>query len=250
MVPVTTPHQPVSRKETPANNIHNPQRPTRRGGNRTAATTPSPATFSAATEVFLESLLREATKQMHHLDRHGMDADDVAAMVCEKFLTRPEHYMERYRTPLQFARVATRHMLISFDRKERVQRSERAALERGVDSSGNAQVSKARTTISGNARVGDDEDGGEIFDYVPDTTPVHEEQVDLRLEVEAAIRTYCCDLTPRQLDWYILSEAYQVKATEIARQTGFARETVSREVNRARELVSARRDRRNKGMDS
>lgn len=170
--------------------------------------------------------------------RQAFDVDDVVSNVLRRFSVCPADVMERY-TPEVYARVVTEQGAIEFDRAERVQRSEGGALEYVTDPGLQGYWRKRRSYVSGSSPVLDGD--GELFDTVPnadgdiETTVV--DAVDRRAMLEACLSV----LTPREREWLFQVDGEGIPVAEVARRADLARETVSREVGRARQKVHAQR---------
>jgi len=199
----------------------------------------SPNRSTREVDAYIRRLIRTAQRiASANTKRSAFDNDDIVSIVLEKFSANMASIMANY-TAEQYARVAMRHAPITLSRTERVQRSEGVRLEYVEEPGQPGYWRKRRSYVSGSSPVLDGD--GELFDYVEDTgTSVEDTVVEAehrRVMLEACL----AGLTPRRREWLVQVDGDEIPVTEVAERANLARETVSREVSRARRQVESQR---------
>lgn len=165
------------------------------------------------------------------LVRHGFDADDIAQEIALEVARRPEVIMARYPDPLVYARRRTKHAGISFDRRERAQRSEGVRLRRGTD----GLLTPGRPYVSGNATG--PEGGDELFATARDVQAEFDSATVDFLDALESLRRCCVGVSHTDLHELLLVDGCGYSVLEVARMKGQARETVSRRLNATRRRI-------------
>lgn len=199
------------------------------------------AARQAALDTYVGELMRAAYKLARRLGCQHAAADEISSLVVEKFLLNAEENIVRYPTPQRYANVATRHARISFERSERAQRAEGAALVPMVDSDGNVFHRVARPMESGDAVVGDSDTTR--FDLHAGSQESMDDQVIEALEAADMVDLCFEGVDPRAAEWVIKVDGYGFTVTEVAREVKLKRETVQRHIGVARKQFKANYER-------
>ena len=203
-----------SQKETPANTTSNLPLPT-----------------PAEEKAYIKHLTRAAARIASKRGRQSFDVDDIVQRVLLCFAADVPRFMRDY-APERFAREATEQVAITFDRKERVQRSEGVRLVHVLENGSDGYFTKARAFASGSEPILDGD--GELLDLATslgtavDQTVVHSEHD------RTMLRACLQQLTPRQRGFLMMVDGYGFTVMEVAARANLRRETVSRELSRAR----------------
>ncbi|CAB4889926.1 unannotated protein [freshwater metagenome] len=167
--------------------------------------------------------------------RPSCDAEDIAQMVTEKFLTDADGIIARYPNPVRFARAAAKNTAISHERCERAQRGEGVRL---VDV-GNGQLAPRRRIVSGNVRPPDG--GDELFDTVGDRCESFADQVMHAQDDAVQLERCLAGIPPGDRSLFMLVHGNGHTVQEAAVLLGQCRETVSRRISRIRRLIDQNR---------
>lgn len=194
-----------------------------------------------AYNTYLEILWRTSYQLARGRGYEHNIAEEIAQEVTIKFDKQREANAARYPHATVYARVATWHVAISFDRRERGERCEGAVLVERTSSDGSMIRAKGRTWISGHAPVLGGE--GQVWDLLASSDAAFDTRI---VEADEAQRIVdlCFDgLTERQIDWVIRVDGFEETITDVAHSEGLARETVQREIGIARNIIRANRKR-------
>lgn len=150
-------------------------------------------------------------------------AEDVAVDCVIKVLEKGSSIMDRYPSARVLATAMAVRASVSWDRSERVQRGEGAALDRDAD----GIIGPRRHGISLDLPVGDEDNGATFGDLLPGSDDFVDELLD-EIEVNDEILRLLEGLPARdrELLWLRFAEGLTVVA--IAAQDGRARETIQR----------------------
>lgn len=206
-----------SQKETPAN-----------------TTSHFPLPTPAEEKAYIKHLTRAAARLASRRGRQSFDVDDIVQGVLLRFAADVPRFMRDY-TPEQFAREATAQVAITFDRKERVQRSEGVRLVHVSEDGSDGYFTKARAFASGSEPILDGD--GELLDLAMSPGTVVDETVVQSERNHALLRACLQRLTPRQREFLMLVDGYGFTVMEVAARVNLRRETVSRELSRARKFA-------------
>jgi len=161
-------------------------------------------------------------------------AQDVAVDCVIKVLEKGPSIMDRYPSARVLATAMAVRAAVSWDRSERVQRGEGAALDRDAD----GDIAPRRRGISIDLPVGDEDNGATFGDLLPGSDDFVD---DLLADIEATdeILRLLEGLPPRdrELLWLRFAEGLTVVA--IAAQDGRARETIQRRLKVLLEEIRA-----------
>jgi len=161
-------------------------------------------------------------------------AQDVAVECVIKVLEKGPSIMDRYPSARVLATAMAVRAAVSWDRSERVQRGEGAALDRDAD----GDIAPRRRGISIDLPVGDEDNGATFGDLLPGSDDFVD---DLLADIEATdeILRLLEGLPPRdrELLWLRFAEGLTVVA--IAAQDGRARETIQRRLKVLLEEIRA-----------
>lgn len=191
---------------------------------------PTPAEETA----YITRLIREVTRIAGAKGRNPFDTDDIVQGVLERFLTDVPRFMRDY-TPKRFAREATSQVAVTFDRKERVQRSEGVRLHHVDDGSPEGYYTKARSYASGSEPILDGD--GELLDTAADCGEALDDAVVESAHTRAMLGACLQNLSPRQREFLMMVDGYGFTVVEVAELVALRRETVSRELSKARHLA-------------
>lgn len=202
--------------------------------------TNTPNRSTAEVEAYATRLLRSAERLAQHIVKTGDDdRDDIVGIITQRFVENRDHAMDHY-TPERFVRAAARQAGITFQRKERVQRSEGVRLQQIVEHTQGGPIGywqKRRTYVSGYSPVLDGD--GVLFDSARDRS-VDVENTVVEAEYHRKVAQACLSvLSDRDRALLYLVDAQGIPVADVAEQMGLARETVSRLVNAARRKVRA-----------
>ncbi|MEI7991549.1 MAG: sigma-70 family RNA polymerase sigma factor [Actinomycetota bacterium] len=206
-----------SQKETPANTTSNLPLPT-----------------PAGEKAYIKHLTRAATRIASKRGRQPFDVDDIVQGVLLRFAADVPRFMRDY-TPERFAREATSQVAITFDRKHRVARYQGVRLVHVSEDGSEGYCPKARAFASGSEPIL--EGDGELLDLARSLGAVVDETVVQSEHDRAMLRACLQQLTPRQREFLMLVDGYGFTVTEVAARADLVRETVSRELSRARKLA-------------
>ena len=206
-----------SQKETPANTTSNLPLPT-----------------PAEEKAYIKHLTRAATRIASKRGRQPFDVDDIVQGVLLRFAADAHRFMRDYK-PEQFAREATEQVAITFDRKERVQRSEGVRLIHVSEDGSDGYFTKARAFASGSEPIL--EGDGELLDLARSLGTAVDETIVQSERNHALLRACLQQLTPRQREFLMLVDGYGFTVTEVAARADLVRETASRELSGARKLA-------------
>ena len=173
------------------------------------------------------------------LSSRPFEADDVAQTVMVRYWEHRHMLIARYPDPQRFARVVTRHTLISWQRSQRAQRCEGVRLQQQADGS----LRPAREWVSGNRTYfsPDGSELSEVFDHqASHGTPV-EEVVTNRVWAQHHRAVAYRGLTPDDVQLFEMVTLHGFKVSELAAGRGCARETLARKLSRIRAIVAANR---------
>ena len=163
-------------------------------------------------------------------------AQDVAVECVIKVLEKGPSIMDRYPSARVLATAMAVRAAVSWDRSERVQRGEGAALDRDAD----GDIAPRRRGISIDLPVGDEDNGATFGDLLPGSDDFVD---DLLAEIEAndEILRLLEGLPPRDRELLWLRFAEGLTVVDIAAQDGRARETIQRRFKALLEEIRANR---------
>jgi len=206
-----------SQKESPAN---------------TTAHFPLPT--PAEERAYINRLIREASRIARKQGRNAFDVDDIVQGVLERFAVDVPRFMRDY-TAVRFAREATGQVAVTFDRKERVQRSEGVRLIHIAEAGSDGYYVKSRSYASGSEPIL--EGDGELLDTASAPGDLLDASVTDSLHHQALLGACLKQLTPRQRDFLMMVDGRGFTVVEVAELVNLRRETVSRELSLARKLA-------------
>ena len=187
------------------------------------------------TALWTAGVMRAVARQL----RRRPDADDVAMRVVLAVLEQPaarlHQIMARYPDPVAYARMVARHALIDHDRCERVQQCRGARLFRRIDGT----IEPGRTWHYGDASV---QSGGEsMFDlWAADEAPLDDLVAD-RLDAVGVLQRVLDGLDADERTLLHRIDGLDHRVSDIARERGVARETLSKKVSSTRLRVQTNR---------
>lgn len=200
-----------------------------------AKAVPARAVPADPAALWTAGVMRAVARQL----RRRPDADDVAMRVVLAVLELPaarqRQLMARHPDPVAYARMVARHALIDHDRCERVQQCRGARLFRRADGT----IEPGRTWHYADAPM---QSGGEsMFDlWAADDAPID----DLVAEHLDALGLLHCVLDGLGADERALLhriDGLDHRVSDIARERGIARETLSKKVSSTRLRVQTNR---------
>lgn len=192
----------------------------------------------AAYDTYVAVLFRVSYELARHRFKFQIDqAEDIAALVVEKFHRNRETNMAKYPTPEVYARVTTWHMSVSYERSERAQRCEGAHLVSEVQDDGTVVKRKGRTWASGHAPILDGD--GILYDLLSAGGTSVEDLVVDSDETRRILDICFTGLTERQIDWVMKVDGYKYTAGQVAKDVKLDRCTVQREIGVAYKIMRA-----------
>jgi DNA-directed RNA polymerase specialized sigma24 family protein len=206
------------------------------------------ATRQAVIDTYVGALMVAVFELAKRLGCQDTVADEVSVLVAEKFLLNAEENLVRYPTPQRYANVATRHARISFERSERAQRAEGAALVPVVDSDGNVHHRVGRPMESGDVVVGDSDTTR--FDLHVGSQESMDDRVIEALEAADMVDLCFEGVDPRSAEWVIKVDGYGYTVVEVALEAKLERETVQRHIGVARKQFKANYERITRSRES
>jgi DNA-directed RNA polymerase specialized sigma24 family protein len=194
---------------------------------------PSLGSIDPATAYFTE-LHRHVVRL---LSSRPFEADDVAQTVVLRWWEHRAMLIQRYPDPQRFARVVTRHTLISWQRSQRAQRCEGARLYSRTDGS----QRPAREWVSGNRPIhtADGGEGGEVFDHQASASDPIDDLVTNRLFVQQHRYVAYRGLSSDDIELFEMVAVHEFRVSELAAIRGCARETLARRLSRIRATIAA-----------
>jgi DNA-directed RNA polymerase specialized sigma24 family protein len=173
------------------------------------------------------------------LSSRPFEADDVAQTVVVRWWEHRHMLMQRYPDPQRFARVVTRHTLISWQRSQRSQRCEGARLHTQPDGS----LRPAREWVSGNRshHSADGIDRGELFDHQAASSDSIDDIVTNRLFAQQHRHIAYRGLSFDDIELFEMVNVHEFRVSELAAIKGCARETLARRLSRIRTTIAANR---------
>ena len=220
---------PHTRLNRPTSRLHSgncERRGTVPNTNSTPISSPQPGNVDEyATAVFHETIQFCRRRGQH-------DASDIAQAVAETFLTDAESIMARFPNPAQFARGTARYTVISFARRERVQRGEGTQLA----DLGGGSFAPRRRYLSGNATLANSE--FELFDTLVDTSESVADKVARECDIGALLARCLAGVSPIDCELLMLVDGMGYSVKEVAALVGQRHETVSRRITRVRQQVA------------
>ncbi len=167
--------------------------------------------------------------------RPGHDAHDIALDVVERFLRTAAEIMAAYPDPARYAAVSATHATITFDRRERKQRSEGVRLVTGSD----GLLRAGRVYVSGN--VTPMEGGDELLALARDGDDAIDVQVACRHDSTDLLERCFAGVSRADRELLLLVDGKGYTVQEVARLVGVRRETLSRRIGRTRRQVQSNR---------
>lgn len=211
--------------------------PTPMSSSRRCATPPADTTA-----LWVTGVMRAVSRQL----RRRPDADDVAMRVVLAFLEMPSarqrQLIARHPDPVAYARMVARHALIDHDRSERVQQCRGARLFHRPDGT----IEPGRTWHYADAPM---QSGGEsLFDHwAADDAPI-DELVAEHLDAVRLLHRVLDGLPADERTLLHRIDGLHHRVSDIARERGIARETLSKKVSSSRMRVQTNRQKVENGQ--
>lgn len=166
--------------------------------------------------------------------KYRSDADDIAQREVERLLKRTKLVMEAYPSPTTYAMVRAKHAGQDHLRRMAVQQGLGAATFQ--DAEGN--WTRHRSSISGDAPLGADV-ALTLFDTLPASGDMEEQLVE-SIERHRMLQQAMISVPRKQMQALALVDGYEYTTIEAGDMLGTARETVSRNKQKAlKALVAA-----------